>query len=444
MKRPPIPYSKSSTGSVFVVVLLICLGLVSLTLLFGSSMYMAYRGADNSQAGQQADQAIEGAARYAEYLMTQVTRPGAMPDSTTFQSDTLPVGDATFWFIGEPTSTDPLDKPTFGLVDEASKLNLNTATQDMLAALPGMTPDLATQILTWRGAVSGTSTEILSSGSANKGAPFETIEELTLVSGTDTTLLYGDDINLNHVIDPNEASSSNTSATSDPNQLINSGLLEYVTVFSREPNTRADGSARISIIHSGTAALSAALTTLLTETLGSSRCQQIAAKIRAAGTINNILQFYIRSGMTEDEFEKVSPDLTAKSGAYLTGLVNVNTASASVLACIPGIGSDNAATLVSTRAALANPPASLAWIVPILGEANAIQAAPYLTVNSYQLSADVAAVGRNGRGYRRTRFVIDNSTGTPRIVYRRNFTPMGWALGSDTRDALALKKEPQQ
>jgi len=440
MKRPPIPYSKSPTGSVFVVVLLVCLGLVSLTLLFGSSMYMAYRGADNSQAGQQADQAIEGAARYAEYLMAQVTRPGAMPDPTTFQSDTLPVGDATFWFIGTPTSTDPLDKPAFGLVDEASKLNLNTATQDMLAALPGMTPDLTAQILTWRGAISGTSTEILSSGSANKGAPFETIEELMLVSGTDASLLYGGDTNLNHVIDTNEASSSNTSATSDPNQLINSGLLEYVTVFSREPNTRADGSARINVTQS----ITPALTTLLTEALGSSRDREIEQKIRTAGRITNVIQFFVRSGMTQDEFDKVSPDLTSKSGAYLTGLVNVNTASASVLACIPGIGSDNAATLVSTRAALTEPSLSLAWIVPILGEANAIQAAPYLTVNSYQLSADVAAVGRNGRGYRRTRFVVDNSTGTPRIVHRRNLTPLGWALGSDTRDALALKKEPQQ
>jgi hypothetical protein len=54
--------------------------------------------------------------------------------------------------------------------------------------------------------------------------------------------------------------------------------------------------------------------------------------------------------------------------------------------------------------------------------------------------ADVAAVGRNGRGYRRTKFVIDASGTTPRIIYRRNLAPLGWALGSDVRELLASLK----
>jgi len=49
-------------------------------------------------------------------------------------------------------------------------------------------------------------------------------------------------------------------------------------------------------------------------------------------------------------------------------------------------------------------------------------------------------VGRYGRGYRRTLFVIDNSTGTPQIVYRRNLASMGWALGADARQMLASAK----
>ena len=67
------------------------------------------------------------------------------------------------------------------------------------------------------------------------------------------------------------------------------------------------------------------------------------------------------------------------------------------------------------------------------------------------MSADVAAVGRNGRGYRRTRFVIDtnpdsdpnkgNAPLEPRIIYRRNLAPLGWALGPEVREQLALKKE---
>ena len=60
---------------------------------------------------------------------------------------------------------------------------------------------------------------------------------------------------------------------------------------------------------------------------------------------------------------------------------------------------------------------------------------------SFQISADIAATGRHGRGYRRTRFVLDASTGTPQIIYRRNLGPLGWALGSAARQTLAARKE---
>ena len=75
----------------------------------------------------------------------------------------MPIGEATFWFIGEPGPTDPPNTPVFSLVDEASKLNLNTASATMLEGLPGMTQDLAEAIVSWR--ASGTST--LSSAGAS-------------------------------------------------------------------------------------------------------------------------------------------------------------------------------------------------------------------------------------------------------------------------------------
>lgn len=426
-------------GSVLIVVMVVCLGLVSLTLVFGRSMLMAYRGSDNNQSGQQAEQAIEGGARYAEYLMTLVSRPGATPDPTTFQSAALPIGDATFWFLGAPSSSDLLDTPVFGLIDEASKLNLNTASATMLQGLPGMTEDLAASIVAWR--TSGTSSGgAFIQSSTTKNAPFESMEELALVSGTSGALLYGQDSNLNHVLDSNESAAGSTLTTGNTGSIIDSGLLEYVTVFSREPNTRSDGTARINI----TQPVTPALITVLETAFDRPRAQEIGARIRAAGPLRSVLQFYIRSGMTEAEFDKVSGDITDKNGNFATGRVNVNTASQTVLACIPGIGTDKAAQLIAARTNQSTAPANLLWVIPVLGEAGAIAAGPYLTANSYQISADVAAVGRNGRGYRRTRFVIDTSAGTPRIVYRRNLNALGWALGSEVRDSLATKNGTHQ
>jgi type II secretory pathway component PulK len=144
--------------------------------------------------------------------------------------------------------------------------------------------------------------------------------------------------------------------------------------------------------------------------------------------------------MKPEEFDLVSDSLTVSTAESVVGLINVNTASETVLACLPGIDTDMASKLVSERLGRATQSTSMAWVVDILGPEGVAQAGPYLTGRSYQISADVAAVGRHGRGYRRTRFVIDNSTGTPQIIYRRNLAALGWALGTDVRESFASTK----
>ena len=151
-----------------------------------------------------------------------------------------------------------------------------------------------------------------------------------------------------------------------------------------------------------------------------------------------MLEFYARSGLSAADFETLEPYLTNGAGDYVLGLINVNTASEAVLACVPGIGDTFAAALVSTRAARGTSPdqSDMSWVVTTLGLQSCTAAGPYLTTRSYQLSVDVAAVGRFGRGYRRTRFVIDTSTGTPQVVYRRDLAFLGWALGRGERTNL--------
>ena len=437
-------HRQSEKGSVFIVVLAVSLALVSMALVFGHSMLMAWRGSDNDLAGRQADQAIEGAARYAESLMAKVTNPGDLPDPTSYQSEALPVGDSKFWFIGVLSATSVVTQPAFGLVDEASKLNLNTASSAMLQQLPGMTPDLSTSIITWRNTATdqtaSTAGTITSMGPV-KNAPFESVEELALLTGTDSTILYGEDASLNHALDPNEDDSDATAPPDNADGKLDSGLMEYVTVFSREPNKRADGSARINVTDGrppGSRTLAAPLKLLLTNALAKGRDNEIEQNA-GSGPFRNPLEFYIRSKMTEEEFGKIAADLTWRGGNFITGLVNVNTASQTVLACI--VGADNASKLIAERLTKTTPSTNLAWIVKIIGETAAVQAGTYLTTRSYQVSADVAAVGHHGRGYRRTLFVIDSSTGTPRIVYRRNLASLGWALGSSARDMLTAKKD---
>ena len=63
---------------------------------------------------------------------------------------------------------------------------------------------------------------------------------MRLLYGADADSLSGDDVNRNGILDPNETD-QNHNGQMDP------GVLEYVTVFSREPNTRTNGAARISL-----------------------------------------------------------------------------------------------------------------------------------------------------------------------------------------------------
>jgi DNA uptake protein ComE-like DNA-binding protein len=432
-------------GSVLIVTLWASIGLVSVALLFGHSMLMTYRGADNDLAGRQAEQAIDGAVRYAETLFVSPETPGAFPDITSYVAEAMPVGEATAWFLGRPADSANGTTREFGLVDEASKLNLNTATADMLRFLPGMTDELADAIVDWRDAdddVTGngaeSSTYLAQQPSYNcKNAPFESIEELAWVHGATRLILYGEDANMNGVLDPNEDDGTQSLPEDNADGKLDPGILEYVTVFSREPNKRQDGTARVNVSQ-----MNNDVRTLLTDNFGDARAAEIMIRIGPSQTLRSPLEFYVRSGMTVDEFAKISDAITTRPGDFVPGLVNINTASETVLACIPGIGTEKAGTVLATRLSRSQQDTSIAWIVDILGEDGATQAGPYITGQSWQCSVDVAAVGRHGRGYRRARVVIDTTGEIPKIIYRRDLSSLGWALGSEVRQQ-AVWKEPR-
>ncbi|HEY2951746.1 MAG TPA: hypothetical protein VGK40_04135 [Verrucomicrobiae bacterium] len=419
-------------GSVLIIVLWVTFGLVSIALYFAKSMSLELRASDNRLAGMQAQQAIAGAVRYLSNVLASVQEPGTWPDPLTYHHEAVPVGDANFWLIGRSLSQTTPDQPVFGLVDEASKLNLNTATTEMIQTLPRMTVELAAAIKDWRDA-----DEDVTQGGAEsqtysrlnppyrcKNANFESIDELRLVSGAYLDILYGEDANLNGILDPNENDGDVSSPSDNHDSRLDSGVFEYVTVYTREPNTRTNvGNAQ-------------QLAALLQQKFDTARANQILLRLGATAA-RSVLEFYVRSDMTADEFGQIEGDLM---NPKTDGLVNVNTASEAVLACIPGIGVDSAPALVASRQTRVDTSASIAWVKEVLEQNNAIQAGPYLTGRSYQFTADIAGVGHHGRGYARVKFIFDTSEGAPKILYRQDLTHLGWALGSQVRNALLLAR----
>lgn len=426
---PPL---QDNAGSVLIIVLWIALGLVAMTLYFANSMSSELRASENRVQMIAADQAIEGAARYVTKVLYEQATNGLVPYYADYSSEAVTLGDTHFWLIGRNDGQSTPNEITFGLVDESSRLNINNTnvTAEMLELLPGMTTELAAAIIDWRD-----SNEDVTSGGAEadtyarlrpayycKNAPFDSLDELRLVNGATMEILLGEDINRNGVLDPNENDDNR-------NGLVDAGIMEYLTVFTHEPNTRSDGTARVNINSRNE------LATVLSDALGNSRANQILARLGPpTQPLSSELELYSRSGMTATEFASIETEITSLSGTVRPGRINVNTASAAVLTCIPGIGEDKATELVNYRLSNSSAVDSVAWVTQVLSAEQIREAGPFLTGQSYQFTADIAAVGKFGRGYRRAKFVFDTTEGTPKIVYRQNLSGLGWALGKETRE----------
>ena len=428
----------NESGSVLIIVLWVAFGLIALTLYFANSMSFELRASDNRVSSVEAGQAIAGAARYVSNVLATVKEPATLPDINNYRSEAVPVSDATFWIIGRSDRNGAADQASFGLVDEASKLNLNAPwlTVDLLLNLPKMTAELAGSILDWR----DTDSDVNAAGGAEdetyqrlappyrcKNAPFETTEELRLVNGAYLDLIYGEDANLNGVLDPNENDSDSSAPTDNRDGQLDSGFLEYFTAYTRQATVDQYGSNRVNVTTLTNQATREQLQAALT-TAGVGNAQDIVRRVQGQ-TVTSVLHFYILSQMAEEDFLKVESSLTTTN----QGLVNVNTASEAVLSCVPGLGLDHAPTLVTYRRSNPGRLNTVAWVKDALDPAVAIQAGPYLTGRTYQFSADIAAVGHFGRGYRRVKYIFDTSEGPPMIRFRQDLTHLGWALGKQAK-----------
>ena len=437
---------RAERGSVLIIVMWICLGLVAIALYFANSMSYELQASDNRTSGLAADQAIEGAARYVGYVLQNYATNGAVPATNYFVCAAVPVGDAKFWLIGRDTSGQNTTEPTFGLIDEGSKLNLNTVNTNVLSYLPNMTIDFANAVMDWRGTNGIVSLDYASLGYVPKYAPFETVDELRLVYGATVDLLAGDDLNRNGVLDANEKSSGGSGE-------MNYGLLEYSTVYTREPNFHSDGS---SLTNVNTASESRLNTFFQSE--GVNNAAALATALHRsihpnAGGLNNcngILDLAVRChnlGMSEADFPKIYNGVTTSTNTYFRGRINVNTAGADVLtALLEGLNVDEqtaesaAQTLITYRQQNQQNLGTVGWLIDALGNNSpvitALQRGDYVTTKSFQFTADIAAVGPFGRGYRRVKFIFDTSEGTPIILYRQDLSRLGWALGEKARQTL--------
>jgi type II secretory pathway component PulK len=232
---------------IFVTALGIIVILTGLALVFAQEMRTEALASANRRSQAQADSIELGAE---QWVLAQVEayQPDAMT-ITQVQAEAIQVGSGYFWITTPDPDSD--QQYMFGITDESGKLNINSANAQQLMSLPcDLQQDTADAITDWRntaarGSADGAESDYYSSLTEPyiaKNAPYETVEELLLVSssaGDKVTpqLLWGTDLNRNGIIEDAERQSGalTGSFTGASGTIDGRGIYNYLTCYSTQP-----------------------------------------------------------------------------------------------------------------------------------------------------------------------------------------------------------------
>jgi hypothetical protein len=161
------------------------------------------------------------------------------------------------------------------------------------------------------------------------------------------------------------------------------------------------------------------------------RALEIMNNVPISPSYTSIMDFYFWARLTIEEFEQIADRLTVSNEETLSGLVNVNTAPKEVLLCLPELEEADVDALLSYRRS-SNDLDSVAWVARVLDQDKVRAIGSYITVRSFQYSADIICLSGNGRAYKRYRAVFDTQGGQqPQVVYWKSLTRFGWPLEED-------------
>ena len=290
---------------------------------------------------------------------------------------------------------------TVRVIDESSKLNINTITKEQLLGLPDMVEEIADAIIDWRdsddvpsgaGVESGYY-ESLTYGYMARNGPFRTLRELLLVKDVTEELFYGEDTNLNGRLDYNERDGQISPPVDDGDNVLDVGWAAYLTCYSSGGST------------SGT-----------TET-SEGQTQQSGAQQQTSG---NTQQSSGSTGQT-------TGDTGETSGTSQTSTkININTASDIVLTALLGGGDEayrTAQSIVAYRDSLSEGIENISELSEKSIVSNEVfsHLENYITTRSDIFTIRcVATADRNGVSGTtlQTEAVVDRSSKPCRILFR--------------------------
>jgi len=382
----------------------------------------------------------------------------------------VPLGEGFYSLLYN--NVDENSELAYGLDDENGKVNLNVAPVEVLKDLPGMSEELAQAVVDWV----DEDDEITGDGGAEsdyygrldppyaaKNAPFDTVEELLMVKGFTTAVLYGEDANRNGVLDPNEDDGNETFPPDDNDGELAGGLVDYVTVFSYELNRTLDGKPRVNINEADEQELQQRLG----EYLSPQKIRWIAEyrKAKLGGepvfpdekyqTPANVVALMPVPGvqgqpLTMQDYRPIADLLTVASEPKIEGLVNVNTARKAVLQVLPQLSDEEVDAILDereTEETEGEKPriADRTWVYDVLQGSGMEKLAkyqalePFITVRSWQFTVQAVGVVPGRGALARFVAVLDRSSSPIRVLYWKDITGLGAAFRPPTREEWELE-----
>jgi DNA uptake protein ComE-like DNA-binding protein len=332
----------------------------------------------------------------------------------------------------------------YGAEDESSKLNINSATMEQLLALPEMTASIAAAIIDWRDAdenpepqgVERAYYQGLTHPYEIRNGSFKTVRELLLVRGVTPALLYGEDANLNGLLDPNEDDGAVSEPNDNGDSRLDRGWFAFVTVYSYEKNVNAIGEKRVNIktADANTLARRLNLESWAAESIVKAREKNAFSHAvdllqvpRDASTMqsgSNEQDIHVRSDseknqpVTETMFRQIVDEITLKDDEILVGRININTAPVEVLKTLPGADAELAEAIVRYRQG-DQCFVSVADLLKITGLTREKFGQMEDTVSVRSTVFRICSVGRaaSGAATSTVECIVDRNAALPRVAY---------------------------
>lgn len=436
--------------AVLIIIMLASMVVVSLMFRLKAENTALSAGAGSEQAWAAAMSGVQEALR-----VVRENKPGALDwqdAPRSFQNHFVFDDGADQWYftVYSPAGSDSLEPIRYGLTDEAGKLNLNVATETNLLRLPRMTASLVQTLLDFLDADNTPRPEgaeqeyydALPNPYTIRNGPLATLDELLLVRGFSPALLDGEDVNRNFILDVNENDGDLTFPPDNNDSKLDLGLRPVLTVSSSDLNQDKDGVPRTDLNDPDDPLPKVELPEALVNYILAMRTNKLEiaqpadlleakAKIKDA----NGKEIELPSGVGKAEFPLVLDLFSTTYDELLVGLINVNTASAQVLATLPEIDEGLAESIVSARRGLTEEKRqTIAWLYTedVVSAEVFKKIAPYLTARSWQYSFHVVGYGVPSGRFRVFEVIVDTVPGKTEIAYLRELTRLGLPFKMDT------------